>query len=274
MLAAIRRTNADTVAVAACSEMDGVALRRLAWQLEGTGVHLLVAPSLVDVAGGRIHMRPMAGLPLLHVEQPELTGIRRVVKATVDRSLAAGATAILLPILIAVGLLIRVTSPGPALFRQRRVGRAGREFTMLKFRTMSAGAETSVIDLTDQNIHDGGPLFKVAADPRVTRVGHGLRRFSIDELPQLLNVLRGEMSLVGPRPPLPSEVVRFGEDVHRRFLVKPGLTGLWQVSGRSNLSWDESVRLDLHYVENWSLALDASILTRTVGAVLSRRGAY
>ena len=274
LLAALRETGADTVAVAACPEMDAVALRRLAWQLEGTGVDLLVAPLLTDVAGSRIHIRPVNGLPLMHVEEPELTGGRHFTKSLFDRLAAAVGLVLLSPLLLAVAAAIKLDSKGSVLFKQERVGKDGRLFTIYKFRSMCDGAEKKIIDLTDENVHAAGPLFKIVNDPRITRVGSRLRRFSIDEIPQLLNVVLGDMSLVGPRPPLPSEVAQYEADVNRRLLVKPGLTGLWQVSGRSDLAWDESVRLDLRYVENWSLAQDVVILLKTVGAVLARSGAY
>jgi exopolysaccharide biosynthesis polyprenyl glycosylphosphotransferase len=265
----------DTVAVAASAEMHAGALRRLAWDVEGTGVELLVAPGLVEVAGPRLHIRPVCGLPLLHVEEPELSGGRRVAKAAMDRFVAAVALLVLLPLLVPIGLAVRCDSRGPALYRQQRVGRHGRPFRMWKFRTMHVDADKRRDELCEANAHaNDGVLFKVVQDPRVTRVGRRLRQYSLDELPQFWNVLRGDMSLVGPRPPLPTEVARYGTDVHRRLLVKPGLTGLWQVSGRSDLSWDESIRLDLRYVENWSLALDVQILLKTFAAVVRGRGAY
>ncbi|MCW2902785.1 MAG: exopolysaccharide biosynthesis polyprenyl glycosylphosphotransferase [Streptosporangiaceae bacterium] len=268
-------TGADTVAVLACPEMDGVALRRLAWQLEKNDIDLVVAPALMDVAGPRTSIRPVAGLPLLHVEHPELTGGRQVVKSLFDRTGALFALLLLAPLFGAVAVAIRATSGGPVLFRQIRVGRDGRDFTVLKFRTMVSDAEARKVELAEHNEHLGdGVLFKVKSDPRITAVGGWLRRYSIDELPQLINVLRGDMSLVGPRPPLPEEVAKYGDDVRRRLVVKPGMTGLWQVSGRSDLSWEESVRLDLRYVENWSLMLDLQILWRTWSAVAHGAGAY
>jgi exopolysaccharide biosynthesis polyprenyl glycosylphosphotransferase len=260
--------------VGAWSDLTQADLRRLSWELEGSGVDLVVAPSLTDIAGPRIHIRPVAGLPLLHVEQPEFSGGRRLLKGTVDRLLATSALLLLIPVLAALAAAIRLTSSGPALFRQTRVGVDGRTFTIFKLRSMYVDAEQRLAALQDRNENADGLLFKIKDDPRVTPLGALLRRFSLDELPQLLNVLRGDMSLVGPRPPLPAEVAQYGDDVRRRLLVKPGLTGLWQISGRSDLSWDESVRLDLHYVENWTLALDLLILWKTGFAVLQRRGAY
>lgn len=267
----VEQVRADTVAVLACPELDGAALRRLAWRLERSRTDLVVAPALMEVAGPRTTIRPVAGLPLLHVEHPELAGGRRLIKDMFDRVVAAVALVVLAPLLVVVAVAIRATSPGPALFRQRRVGKDGVEFTILKFRTMRRDAEVRKIDLVSDA---DGVLFKVRRDPRVTPLGAVLRRYSIDELPQLVNVLRGDMSLVGPRPPLPGEVARYGDDVRRRLVVRPGMTGLWQVNGRSDLSWEESVRLDLRYVENWSLMLDLQILWKTWSAVARGAGAY
>jgi exopolysaccharide biosynthesis polyprenyl glycosylphosphotransferase len=248
-------------------------LRRISWSLEGTGVDLVVSPALTDVAGPRIHVRPMSGLPLLHVEEPDFHGARRIVKGVSDWVAGAFLTLLALPVLILIAVAIKVSDRGPVFFRQTRVGVHGREFPCLKFRSMVVDAEERLAKLQAANEHDG-VLFKIKDDPRVTGVGKIIRRLSLDELPQLFNVLRGEMSLVGPRPPLPSEVEQYGDDVKRRLLVKPGITGLWQVSGRSNLSWEDSVRLDLYYVENWSLSTDIVILAKTIRAVLSRDGAY
>jgi exopolysaccharide biosynthesis polyprenyl glycosylphosphotransferase len=263
----------DTIAVTSASETAAQYLRTLSWQLEGTGIELLVAPGLIEVAGPRLHIRPFEGLPLLSVEQPRFEGWSRVVKGVADRTVAALALLVLSPLLLAIALAVGVSSPGPVLYRQERVGINGRSFTMLKFRSMVQDADRQVDALRDDNISDG-LLFKLRSDPRVTPVGRWLRRLSLDELPQLFNILGGSMSLVGPRPPLPSEVARYDSSVSRRLLVKPGLTGLWQVSGRSDLPWEEAVRLDLRYVENWSLALDLLILWKTARAVLSRSGAY
>ncbi|MFF4236506.1 sugar transferase [Actinomadura geliboluensis] len=272
--AAAERIGADSVAVLACPEMDGVALRRLAWQIERDDIELVVAPALMDVTGPRISIRPVSGLPLLHVEHPELDGGRKLFKGLFDRVAALSGIVLLSPLLALVALLIKFDGDrGPVLFRQTRVGRGGREFTVLKFRTMVQDAEARRVELLPANENDG-VLFKMREDPRITRVGRWLRRYSLDELPQLFNVLRGEMSLVGPRPPLPEEVAQYGGDVYRRLVVKPGLTGLWQVSGRSDLTWEESVRLDLRYVDNWSLALDLQIMWKTWNAVFRGSGAY
>jgi exopolysaccharide biosynthesis polyprenyl glycosylphosphotransferase len=263
------RLGADTIAVTSASETAAQYLRQLSWQLEGTGIELLVAPGLIEVAGPRLHIRPFEGLPLLSVEQPRFEGWRSVVKGGLDRVVAGLALLLLSPLLLAVAVAVKVTSPGPVLFHQERVGVNGQAFTMLKFRSMVVDADRHLESLRAENISDG-VLFKMRVDPRVTPVGRVLRRLSLDELPQL----GGSMSLVGPRPPLPGEVARYDAPVHRRLLVKPGLTGLWQVSGRSDLPWDEAVRLDLRYVENWSLTMDLLILAKTVRAVLGSSGAY
>ena len=268
---AIRRTEATAVAIS--PQMDGERLRKALWALEGSDVDVLVSSAITDVTGPRIHLRPVAGLPLLHIEEPELTGARRLMKGMLDRSLALTGVLCALPLFVGLALAVRLTSKGPAFFRQTRVGVDGREFTMFKFRSMVVNAEELKAKLEAQN-EGKGVLFKMEKDPRITRVGAFLRKWSLDELPQLFNVLNGTMSLVGPRPPLPSEVAQYETDVHRRLMVKPGLTGLWQISGRSDLDWDEAVRLDLRYVENWSLAMDLIILWRTVFAVLKREGAY
>jgi exopolysaccharide biosynthesis polyprenyl glycosylphosphotransferase len=271
---AVRASGADTVAVAAGASVGPARLRRLSWQLEGTDTDLVVAPGLMEVAGPRLHIRPMTGLPLLHVEEPEFAGARRVVKAIVDRSLAAFAVLMFLPLMVGLWLAVRLSSPGAAIFKQTRTGQDGREFTLLKFRSMYVDAEKRKAELEDRNERAEGLLFKIRDDPRVTPVGRFLRRYSLDELPQLVNVMQGKMSLVGPRPPLPAEVALYQDDVRRRLLVKPGLTGLWQISGRSDLDWDESVRLDLRYVENWSFTLDLMIMWKTMSTVVRGRGAY
>jgi len=273
-VAAITASRADTVLLTAWSDVSEKDLRRLAWALEGSRVQLVVAPRLAEVAVPRLDLRTIAGQALLMVHEPEFTGVRRVVKGGLDYLLALTALVLLGPVMLAVAVAVKATSPGPVLFRQERVGRRGTTFRMTKFRSMYVDAEQRLADLAERNEHGGGPLFKMKDDPRVTPVGGFIRRFSLDELPQLFDVLTRSMSVVGPRPPLPREVATYEKDVHRRLLVKPGITGLWQVSGRSDLSWEESVRLDLSYVENWSLGLDLSIIARTVAAVLASRGAY
>ena len=274
IVSAVRLSGADTVAVVSSGAIGPEKLRWVSWQLEGSSTDLVVSPGLTEVAGPRLHILPVAGLPLLHVDEPKFTGFRRVLKGAFDRSVAGVALVLLAPVFLALALAVRMTSSGPALFRQVRVGRAGSTFVMLKFRSMYADAEERLASLREQSDHGDGVLFKMKEDPRITRVGKFLRKYSLDELPQLINVLLGTMSLVGPRPPLPLEVARYEDHVHRRLLVKPGLTGLWQVSGRSDLSWDESVQLDLRYVENWSLGEDLFILWKTARAVAAGSGAY
>lgn len=272
VLALVREVAGDTIAVCGSASWEPGELRRLAWQLEGSGIDLVVAPQLTDIAGPRVHIRPIEGLPLLHVEEPTLSGPALLAKNLLDRVAAGLGLLLLSPLFIAIALAIRISDPGPVFFRQPRVGHEGRTFRVWKFRTMYVDAEDRLAGLVDQNETDG-MLFKIKEDPRVFPVGRFLRASSLDELPQLINVLKGEMSLVGPRP-LPADDGDFLGDVRRRLLVRPGMTGLWQVSGRSDLSWDEAVRLDLYYVDNWSLAYDLSILWRTIGVVLARKGAY
>jgi exopolysaccharide biosynthesis polyprenyl glycosylphosphotransferase len=210
----------------------------------------------------------------MHVELPQYEGGKHVLKRAFDIAASGAALLFLMPLMVIIGLLVRRGSPGPILFRQERVGRCGTPFYMLKFRSMVQNAEDDIASLLDQNQGAGGVLFKMKNDPRVTKVGQFLRTYSLDELPQLWNIFVGEMSLVGPRPPLRSEVANYEDRVHRRLYIKPGLTGMWQVNGRSDLDWDESVRLDLYYVENWSLAGDIMIMLRTVKVLLRADGAY
>ena len=271
--AAVKAFGADTVAVTACPEMNGIRLRSLAWELERTGTDLCVAPALLDVAGPRTTIRPTAGLTLLHVDHPQLSGFRLVLKGLFDRCAAAAALIMLAPVMSALAAAIWLCDRGPALFTQLRVGKDGHEFRIYKFRTMVVDAEQRKEELLASNDSDG-VLFKLRKDPRVTVVGAHLRRWSLDELPQLFNIFLGHMSLVGPRPALPDEADKYAAHVRRRLVVKPGLTGLWQVSGRSDLSWEESVRLDLRYVENWSFALDLQILWKTISVLVRRSGAY
>jgi exopolysaccharide biosynthesis polyprenyl glycosylphosphotransferase len=269
----VRNVKAGTVAVLSCPEMDGVKLRTLAWELEKTGTDLCVAPALLDVAGPRTTIRPTAGLTLLHVDHPQLSGPRQVVKDLFDRSAAALGLMVLSPLLMSIALAIRFSDHGPALFTQTRVGKAGDPFKIYKFRTMVVDAEARLAEVREKNDLDG-VLFKIRKDPRTTAIGARLRKLSLDELPQLINVLRGEMSLVGPRPALPEEAAKYAAHVRRRLIVKPGITGMWQVNGRSDLTWDEAVRLDLRYVENWSFALDIQILWKTMSVILRGSGAY
>lgn len=273
ILVALDECRADAVAVSAGVQLHPQTLRHLGWELAARNIGLIMAPALTDIAGPRIHTQQVAGLPLIHVTTPTLEGGQRVAKRLFDIAAAGLLLVMASPAMILVALLIKLDNPGPVLFRQERVGMEGNRFFMIKFRSMVIDAEGRLAEIARLN-EGSGPLFKMKNDPRVTRLGGFLRRFSVDELPQLLNVLGGSMSLVGPRPPLPREVEAYESDVRRRLLVKPGLTGLWQVSGRSNLSWQDSVRLDLYYVENWSLAGDLVIILRTVRAVFHSTGAY
>ncbi|MGV1005768.1 MAG: exopolysaccharide biosynthesis polyprenyl glycosylphosphotransferase [Candidatus Nanopelagicales bacterium] len=253
---------------------DSTYLRRLVWQLEVEGVDALMVPVVAPLAAPHVEHIGRTGLPLLAFQGRDMGAEVGLSKMVVDKVLAGLGLILLSPLLLGIALCVKLTSDGPILFRQTRVGRGGEEFTMRKFRTMFTGAEGMQKELEALNHHLGGTLFKITDDPRVTAVGHFLRRYSLDELPQLINVVIGEMSLVGPRPPLPQEVRCYGIDAHRRFRVRPGLTGLWQVSGRSNLDPSESARLDTHYVEHWSVWLDLRILLRTAKVVLTAEGAY
>jgi exopolysaccharide biosynthesis polyprenyl glycosylphosphotransferase len=269
----VRSRGYNAVAILPSSTWTRTRTQELAWQLEGSGAEVVLAPVLTDVAGPRLHATPVNGMPLMRVSAPCFSGPRKVAKSLFDLTVAVIALVALGPVLVAIGVAVRLDSRGPALFFQERVGKSGETFRVAKFRTMVQDAEAQMAQLADLN-EGAGPLFKMQRDPRITRVGAVLRRFSVDEVPQLLNVITGSMSLVGPRPPLPTEVALYESAVGRRLLVKPGMTGLWQVGGRSDLGWEESVRLDLHYVENWSFALDALILCKTVAAVCRRQGAY
>jgi len=271
--ALVAQSGADVIFFAGGGMSSGMRMRQVIWELEQHDVRVVVAPSVSDVSAERIRVRPVGGLPLMHIDPPTWANAARLGKRTFD---LAGSLLILLllsPVFLFALVAIKVGDRGPILFRQTRVGRNGEEFSCLKFRSMVLDAESRLADLhLEQGFQSG--LFKMQDDPRVTRTGKWMRRFSVDELPQLVNVLRGEMSLVGPRPPLPSEVAQYGEDTARRLHVRPGMTGLWQVSGRADLTWDEAVRLDLYYVDNWSMLQDLSILSKTVSAVFRSHGAY
>lgn len=260
------------VVVIASSTLSGDALRRLSWALGRVKAQLVVVPDLVDVAGPRLRVRPASGLSLLEVEV-EAPARRLVGKAVMDRTVGSLALLAASPAIVGFALAVKLTSPGGAFFRQTRVGVDGSTFTMWKLRSMYVDAEErrqALLASSDGN----GTLFKMKNDPRVTPVGRFIRRFSIDELPQLWNIVRGDMSLVGPRPPLEEEVETYADHVGRRLQVPPGLTGLWQVSGRSDLDWESAVTLDLRYVDNWSLAMDVAILWKTARAVVRGSGAY
>jgi len=271
---ATRDHQADLVVFTEGAFASSTDFRRIAWDLEGHHVQMAVVPSLSDISSGRMLMRPVGGLPLVHVEQPQSLGASRGLKRAFD---VVGATASLVltsPLVLGVALAVKLHDGGPILFRQTRVGRDGNLFECLKLRSMVVDAEAQLSGLTHLNHDPAHVLFKAQQDPRITPVGRFIRRYSIDELPQLWNVLAGDMSLVGPRPALPAEVRRYSSDVQRRLHVRPGMTGLWQVSGRSDLSWEDTVRLDLYYVDNWSLVQDLSIVIKTLRAVLGSRGAY
>ncbi|MEV8182583.1 sugar transferase [Specibacter sp. NPDC078692] len=269
----VAQTGAEAVVVAGALPGGPKAIQELGWRLEDMATELVLSSSLTNVAGPRVHFRPMEGLPLMHVELPQYSGGKHVFKRFMDVTLAATAMTVLLPVFLVLALIVKLDSPGPVLFFQERVGRNGDKFKMLKFRSMVVDAEEKLASLQGSN-EGAGVLFKIPNDPRVTRCGRWMRRFSLDELPQLWNVLAGHMSMVGPRPPLAREVAEYQQPVHRRLLIKPGITGLWQINGRSNLVWDEAVRLDLYYVENWSLTGDIVILWRTFKAVVAPVGAY
>lgn len=265
----VDQLSVDTVVFVGADEISPKALRRIGWNMASRDVDWVVVPSLTDVAGPRIHSRPMAGLPLVHVSFPRLDGAPRFLKRAFDIVGSSLLIVALSPVLAAASIGIKASSPGPVLYTQERVGRNGRAFPMLKFRSMIVNADEQLAALLAEQGRSDEPLFKVANDPRITPIGRFIRRYSIDELPQLFNVVRGEMSLVGPRPQRDAEVALYDEAAHRRLMVKPGMSGLWQVSGRSSLSWEDTIRLDLYYVENWSLMQDITILFRTVRAVIA-----
>ncbi|MFZ3417156.1 sugar transferase [Arthrobacter sp. 3Tela_A] len=269
----VEESEADTVAISAGSQISPQDLRRLGWKLAELRVSLILAPALTDVAGPRIHTQPVAGLPLVHVSTPKLSGGHRLTKRVFDVAASVALLLILSPIFVLTATLIKITSPGPIFYRQERIGIHGKTFHMIKFRSMTVNADSQLLALLREQGTDGAPLSKIDNDPRITPIGKILRKFSIDELPQLLNVVAGSMSLVGPRPQRAHEVALYSDGAHRRLYVSPGMSGLWQVSGRSNLTWDEAIRLDLYYVENWSLTQDIIILLRTFRAVLKSDGA-
>ena len=264
---AIAATQADTVAVTSTDDLPPNKVKQISWSLEAGRQHLVLAPSIIDIAGPRIHSRPVAGLPLIHVETPRFSAGQRFVKRTFDMTASFVILLLVSPALLAVAVAVKVSSPGPLLFVQERIGLNGEPFGMLKFRSMRVGADAELARLLEAQGTSTEPLFKIKDDPRITSVGRFIRKFSLDELPQLFNVLGGSMSLVGPRPQIAAEVALYSDSARRRLLARPGITGLWQVSGRSTLAWDDAVRLDLFYVENWSLAGDLVILTRTLRAV-------
>ena len=268
-----RRERVHAVALAGSEDLPPDAVRRIGWRLESTGVDLMVAPAITEVAGTRIHTRPVGGMPLMYVDSPSYEGGKKAAKAAIDFGVAWLGLILAAPIMLATAIGVKLTSPGPIFFRQQRIGLNGEAFDVFKFRSMRVGADAELAGLLRQQGTDDQPLFKVDNDPRITRYGAFIRKYSLDELPQLFNVVRGEMSLVGPRPQRAEEVALYDNAAGRRLLVKPGITGLWQVSGRSDLSWEDTVRLDLYYTENWSLVDDFVIMLWTVRTVLQSRGA-
>ncbi|UKA51846.1 sugar transferase [Arthrobacter sp. FW305-123] len=269
----VRHTGANAVIVAGPVPGGNQFIQELGWRLEENAAELVLAAALTNVAGPRIHWRPVEGLPLMHVDIPHYSGGKHTLKRLMDITVSAAALLILSPLLLILAAIVHYDSPGPVLFRQERVGKRGTTFHMLKFRSMVADAESRLEELNTQD-EGAGVLFKIRGDPRITRCGRWMRKYSLDELPQFLNVLAGNMSLVGPRPPLAREVSGYERHTHRRLLIKPGITGLWQINGRSDLPWDEAVRLDLYYVENWSIAGDLMIMWRTFRAMIRPTGAY
>lgn len=273
ILNSIRQTDADVVAISAGVQMRPQEIRQLGWQLAARDVGMILAPALTDVAGPRIHTQPVAGLPLIHVSTPKLTGGKKVAKRAFDLIVASILVIFLSPVFGVIAGLVKATSRGPIFYIQERIGLRGETFHMYKFRSMRTDADAELASLLAEQGTADKPLFKIENDPRVTPVGRILRKLSLDELPQLFNVIQGSMSLVGPRPQREGEVALYDDAAHRRLYVSPGMSGLWQVSGRSNLSWEESIRLDLYYVENWSLTADIVILLKTFKAVFKSTGA-
>ena len=275
VLEAISVTGSQAVAVTATERLVGAGLGDLSWQLEKHDIELLVAPGLVDVAGQRLHMRPVAALPLIHVEKPQYHGAKKFKKRFFDVLFSGCVLLCGTPVLLLIAVAVKATSEGPVFYRSERIGLDGRAFKMLKFRTMVQGADAMITDLNAVDlVASPRDPFKFRNDPRVTKVGAFLRKYSLDELPQFINVVNGDMSVVGPRPQVLSEVNCYDDHARRRLLVRPGITGLWQVNGRSDLSWEDSVRLDLFYVENWSMTADFLISLRTLKVVIQHTGAY
>jgi exopolysaccharide biosynthesis polyprenyl glycosylphosphotransferase len=272
MMEDIHRLEADSILVAA-SAIDSASTTRVIRRLADDGLNIELTSTLRDVAIRRLTVRPIGPFPVMYVEPRERGGWRARAKRVFDVGLAGVGLLLTAPLLAVVTVAVKLDSPGPVFFGQSRVGRHGHHFRVWKFRTMVVDAEARLGELREQNEADG-PLFKMREDPRITRVGRFLRTTSIDEIPQLWNVLRNEMSMVGPRPALPAEVDAWDHDLHERLRVKPGITGMWQVHGRSSADFGEYARLDLYYVHNWSLTVDLAIVARTIPTVLRSRGAY
>jgi exopolysaccharide biosynthesis polyprenyl glycosylphosphotransferase len=270
----LRRHKIDALIVVGTDTMSSKRLKQISWNMEKSNATLIVAPGLLEVAGPRVHTRPISGMPLIEIETPKFSGGKYIIKQIFDITLATIALVLTAPIMLIAAIVVK-TDGGPIFFLQERHGKDGKIFKMIKFRSMIVGAEKLHEQLKKQKQNEltNSNMFKDPEDPRITKVGKFIRKFSIDELPQIFNVLKGDMSLVGPRPPLPSEVKEYEKHVHRRLYVKPGITGIWQVSGRSSLSWEETVRLDLNYVESWSVVTDLVIMSRTVEVLLNQKGA-
>lgn len=269
----LRKRNADALIVASGTNLTTDEIRHIGWALHERGIDMIVAPALTDIATFRLHTQPISGLPMIHVSAPTLTGTSAIAKRGFDILGSSVLILLLSPVLLLLAAAVKLSSPGAVFYAQERVGKGGQPFKMLKFRSMVVNADAQLKELLEAQGTADKPLFKVEKDPRITRIGHALRQYSLDELPQLFNVFMGTMSLVGPRPQREAEVELYDKAAHRRLMVNPGMSGLWQISGRSNLTWEESIRIDLYYVENWSLQGDFSILCRTFGAVLQKDGA-
>lgn len=276
LIPVIRSRHIDSVIIANTDDLSPSDVRKLGWQLLPSNENLYLAANVVDIAGPRLAIRPVAGIPLIEVQQPQLNAINLLMKRLIDIVISIFAIVVCLPLFVVAAIQIRSFDRQAIFFVQERVGLKGTIFKMIKFRTMTVGAEKELnsLDTTDHDSAGNTILFKLRDDPRVTKPGRWMRRYSVDELPQLFNVLLGHMSMVGPRPPLAREVDSYDEYVTARFIVKPGITGLWQISGRSDLSWEESVRADLSYVQNWSIMADFTIMWRTIKAVFVGKGAY
>lgn len=268
------RAGADTVLLTESGRLGATEFRDLTWDLHGLGIALVVEPAVSDVALARMQVDQVDGLTLLHIDEPSYRGAMRVSKRAFDIVVATAALIALAPVMIVTALLVKLEDGGPILYRATRVGQGNEPFKMLKFRSMATDAEARLAAVREAAGMADDAFYKDENDPRITRIGRFTRKTSVDELPQLFNVLRGEMSIVVPRPMVTDEGKEYRDFVRRRVLVRPGITGLWQVSGRSEITDDERVRLDLNYVENWSLAGDLSIVGRTVGTVLRQEGAY
>ena len=272
--AAAEAFDADEVVLLRSVDLDSLEMRDLMWALADRQVNLLIKPMSLHVSGPRLAVRPVDGLPLLQIARPQISGLSRTIKGAIDRTLAGFGLLLLAPVLLTVAVLVAGQDRGPVFYKQLRIGESGKPFRMYKFRSMHVDADQRLHEVQELNVHPDGVHIAILNDPRVTAIGRILRRYSIDELPQLINVFKGEMALVGPRPPLPAEVEAYPDYGWFRMAVRPGLTGLWQIKGpeRHFLSLDEALELDLRYVENWSLSYDWAILWKTLAVVLKGSG--